>query len=359
VLSVCSSEMDFIDIACPVLRAPYFEHLMVVVGYFGHGSVGSVVGLLLLAHGYIYDNPRTKKAGFAVLIALIIAGLAAQFLKEIIQWPRPKNRVSQGFPSGHTSAAFALASVLTVTFPALAPIFYMLAVLTAISRLYFRAHFTWDILGGVVVGLLAGIPVARKLIPRTHVFGRRPLRFVGWLSAAAIGLVGLGFFYSTEKNIGAHMVAPDPAPTPPAIGTFDFGTPEARSLLLYGWSGDEQWFDGKQSVVWASGLASELLMSLPVAQDYRFRLHVFPYSPKGPACQRIEVKVNDTVVSKIFLEQGWHSYEFNVRKSAIKTGKNDIRFSYDYAESPKSHRRSSDERALSVAFDRLDIFPAR
>ena len=100
-------------------------------------------------------------------------------------------------------------------------------------------------------------------------------------------------------------------------------------------------------------------MELPAVQDYRFRLHVFPYPPTGTACQRIEAKLNSTVVVKIFLERGWHSYEFNVPKTAIKAGKNDVQFFYDYAESPKSRERSSDERALSVAFDKLEVFPVR
>lgn len=348
--------MDIMDLTCPLLRAPYFEMFMNVAGYFGHGSVGGAVGLLLLAHGYGYNNERTKRAGIAVLLAVIIAGMAAQILKELVQLPRPKLRTSHGFPSGHTSAAFALASVLTATWPALGPVFYSLAVLTAISRLYFRAHFTYDVVGGVVVGLLAGIPVAHKLIVRSHTLGPGPLAFAGWIGAGAMGIIGLAFFYATEKNIAVHRVESETAEKGPAVTAIDFGTLEARGVLNYGWSGDEEWFNGKQSVVWATGLASEAMMNLPVAQDYRFRLHVFPYSPRGPACQRVEVKLNDSVVSKIFLEQGWHWYEFNVPKTAIRAGENTVQFVYDYAESPKARTHSSDDRALSVAFDTLQVF---
>ncbi len=345
------------DLGCPLLRAPYFEIFMNVAGYFGHGSVGGAVGLLLLAHGYGYNNPRTKRAGIAVLLALIIAGTAAQILKELIQLPRPRLRSSHGFPSGHTSAAFALASVLTAFLPALGPVFYVLAVLTAISRLYLRAHFTYDVLGGVLIGLLAGVPVARKLISRPQTRGTGPLGFAGWVTAAVIGTGGLAFFYHTEKNIEIHRLASNEAGKETAAAVIDFGTPEARSFLYYGWSLDEQWFEGKQSVVWATGLASELTMDLPAVQDYRFRLHVQPYSPKGPACQRLEVRLNDIVVSKIYLEQGWHWYEFDVPKTTLRAGKNNVRFLYDYAQSPKSRERSSDDRALSVAFDTLQVFP--
>jgi undecaprenyl-diphosphatase len=351
--------MDFMDFGCPVLRARYFELFMAVVGYYGHGALGSAVGLLLLAHGYTYDNQRTKRAGIAVLAALMISGLAAELLKHFIRLQIPRLRTSSGFPSGHASAGFALGSVLAAAFPALGPVFYMLAVLSAVSRLYFRSQFTWGVAGGAAIGLLTGVLVARKLIARSSSVGRGPLRFAGWLGVAAFAIAGLIFFYSIETNVRIHMIVPATGQGIPATSTFDFGAARARNFLQYGWSGDEQWLDRKQSVVWASGLASALTMELPAVQDYRFRLHVFPYSPKRTACQRIEVRLNNILVSKIFLERGWHSYEFNVPSNAIRAGKNDVQFFYDYAESPKSRERSSDERALSVAFDTLEVFPVR
>jgi hypothetical protein len=235
----------------------------------------------------------------------------------------------------------------------------LLAVLSAISRLYFRSQFTGSVAGGAAIGLLTGVLVARKLIAGASSVGRGPLRFAGRVGVAALGIAGLIFFYSIETNVRNHMVLPAAGQGTPATSTFDFGTPQARNFLQYGWSGDEQWLDRKQSVVWASGLASALTMVLPAVQDYRFRLHVFPYSPKRTACQRIEVRLNNILVSKIFLERGWHSYEFNVPSDAIRAGKNDVQFFYDYAESPKSRERSSDERALSVAFDTLEVFPVR
>ena len=349
--------MDFMDFGCPVLRAQYFEFFMAAVGYFGHGALGSAVGLLLLAHGYTYDNRRTKRAGIAVLAALMISGVAVELMKHFIRLQIPRLRTSGGFPSGHASAGFALGSVLAAAFPALGPVFYLLAVLTAVSRLYFRAQFTWNVAGGAATGLLTGVLVARKLIVRSNWAHRGPLRFAGWAGVAAFGIAGLIFFYSIETNIRTHRVVPATGQGTPAISIFDFGTAQARNFLQYGWSGNERWLDRKQSVVWASGLASALTMELPAVQDYRVRLRVFPYSPNRTACQRIEVRLNNILVSKMFLERGWHSYEFNVPSNAIRAGKNDVQFFYAYAESPKSRERSSDERALSVAFDTLEVFP--
>ena len=123
---------DLVDLGCPALRAPLVEPAMTLAGYFGHGAVGSVVAMSLLAHGYLCKNARTKRAGFAVIIALIVAGASAAELKEIVHLPRPKLRTSSGFPSGHSSVAFGLAAVLGIVFPSASPVFYLLAVLTAL-----------------------------------------------------------------------------------------------------------------------------------------------------------------------------------------------------------------------------------
>jgi undecaprenyl-diphosphatase len=350
--------MDFMDLVCPVLRTPFIEFCMAVAGYFGHGVVGSLACLFLLAHGYVAGNQRSKRTGIALLVALTVAGLVAELLKRVTQLPRPYSPSSYGFPSGHSAAAFALASVLTVVFPAMGPVFYLLADLTALSRLYFRANFTWDIAGGAIVGVLAGIPAARRLIGRPSTLGFGRVQFLGWLGVVFLLAGGLVFYSVVEKSIRKHLVSPNPGNSRPAIVTLDFGTALARSHLRYGWSMDEQWLAGKQSVVWAQGRGSELLVGLPAVQDYRLRLRVLPYAPKGTACQRVEVKINDTPVAKILLERGWQFYQFNVPKTAIVPSKNNVQFFYDYAESPKSRGRSDDERLLSVAFDTLEVFPA-
>ena len=347
--------MDVVGLGCTALRAQFFEPFMIAVGYFGHGFVGSIVALALLAHGYLYKDRRTKQAGFAVIIALIVAGTVAEALKATVQLPRPKLRTSYGFPSGHEADAFSLAAVLGVTFPAISPLFYLLAVLTGLSRLYLRAHFTWDVIVGAMIGLVVGIPVGRKLIPAPLCLNCNRMRLLGWIVTFSLGAGGLLFFNTVERNIEAYMLTAAPADKGAAT-TFDFGTAQIRKFLHDGWSEDELWDKGKLSVVWANGLKSALAIELPSARDYRFRLTVLPYAPTGPACQRVEITLNHRPVTKIVLEQGWHSYEFNVPRALVNDGENDLEFAYDYADSPKSRARGSDVRTLSVAFDKLEIF---
>ena len=191
-------------------------------------------------------------------------------------------------------------------------------------------------------------------------FQQNSLGLICWAGASALGLAALAFFYITEKNIAAHLLAANNAsPNRFVAANFDFGTAETRQSLRYGWSGDEWWNEGKRSVVWATGPASELALSLPTAQDYDFRFNAFPYFTRGPACQRVEVRLNGLVVAKVLLEPGWHWYQFGVSKTAVRAGSNSVQFFYDYAETPKSRGGSSDARQLSVAFDLRQALPKR
>src|SRR5262249_55513672 len=103
----------------------------------------------------------------AVLAAVVLADLSALGLRRAIgrprPWrvypePRPLGHVPRdpSFPSGHTTIAFAAATVLTYYRPRWAPAFFLLAVAIGYSRVYVGVHYPLDVLGGALLGLLVG-----------------------------------------------------------------------------------------------------------------------------------------------------------------------------------------------------------
>lgn len=104
-----------------------------------------------------------------VLFALIGAEslIVNQGIKRLFRRTRPteagdprfpvRKPVTSSFPSGHASAAFFAASVLTYwSGIAWAPAWFAVALVVAISRAYVRIHHPSDIIGGALVGLALG-----------------------------------------------------------------------------------------------------------------------------------------------------------------------------------------------------------
>jgi undecaprenyl-diphosphatase len=71
--------------------------------------------------------------------------------------------VTSAFPSGHASAGFTTAVVLSRADPG--PPWYLIAGLVGFSRIYVRLHHTSDVIGGAALGLAFGY-AARRFAPR-------------------------------------------------------------------------------------------------------------------------------------------------------------------------------------------------
>jgi undecaprenyl-diphosphatase len=104
---------------------------------------------------------------FLVLIYGVSAGVCNS-LKYLFDRPRPFEqqhvmlRVSAGiasglsengsFPSGHTSNAFMVAAFLAECIPGRRYVFYGMAIIVALSRIYLGVHFPGDVLFGAFLG---------------------------------------------------------------------------------------------------------------------------------------------------------------------------------------------------------------
>lgn len=114
--------------------------------------------------------PKTRKAGFVSLIAMLLGLLCTNVvLKHLVGRTRPWLVVEgltalvaehdpNSFPSGHTCAAFAAASAWCRTLPRrwMKIVAVVMAALMGFSRLYVGVHFPTDVLAGMAVGLFCG-----------------------------------------------------------------------------------------------------------------------------------------------------------------------------------------------------------
>ncbi|RKX28322.1 MAG: phosphatase PAP2 family protein [Candidatus Zixiibacteriota bacterium] len=107
-------------------------------------------------------------SGFALLVA---DQTASHFLKPLIARPRPCHIMSNinllvncgaGFalPSSHATNAFAQAALFSLAIKNTRWYLWAFASLIALSRVFVGVHYPFDILGGAIVGTVAGVAVA-------------------------------------------------------------------------------------------------------------------------------------------------------------------------------------------------------
>ncbi len=63
------------------------------------------------------------------------------------------------FPSGHSAAIFAWSTSIALIIPWLAPFFFAIAILVAISRMYLGLHYPLDVVVGAMLGIISSILV--------------------------------------------------------------------------------------------------------------------------------------------------------------------------------------------------------
>lgn len=125
------------------------------------------VALCVVAVTALVTRARGGRPALAVLVAVAIAFRLDNVLKDVIDRPRPPGMIDGlhvretiggfGFPSGHTTMAFALAASLH---PVVASrwrwVVWALATVVGVARMHVGVHWPADIIGGAALGTTIG-----------------------------------------------------------------------------------------------------------------------------------------------------------------------------------------------------------
>lgn len=134
------------------------------------GLMWLVLGLLRI----LRSRPGDNRSGVRAIVAtgiesvLVNAGLKSLFRRRrprrVEAHPLPfRQPLTSSFPSGHATAAFCAATLLSEGERHKAG-YYLLALVVASSRVYTKIHHASDVAGGILVGLALG-RIARRIAP--------------------------------------------------------------------------------------------------------------------------------------------------------------------------------------------------
>jgi undecaprenyl-diphosphatase len=141
-------------------RTPWLDEVMLLSSALG---AGGFIFWVTAAIAMVFPNRRA--AAWRMILAGFLTWMVSEYaMKPVFDRQRPyevdssivaidAKPLTRSFPSGHAAMAVAGSLAGTRLFPGTAPIWWPLAFLVAVSRIYIGVHWPTDILGGVLVGL--------------------------------------------------------------------------------------------------------------------------------------------------------------------------------------------------------------
>jgi len=152
----------------------------------GDGLFTFGTALITYGVGRASHHPGVARLGSDLFRAQVLSAAMTNGLKFAVRRPRPDGG-RNGFPSGHTSAIFASASVLHRHYGWKAGVpAYLIASYTGISRLSENKHFPSDVLFGAAVGLAAGHAVQIGKGPRAFTVAPMAVKGGGGVQIARV-----------------------------------------------------------------------------------------------------------------------------------------------------------------------------
>lgn len=129
------------------------------------------LGMLILAFLLVGGHRRrdTRRAVVSAGLSAGVALLLANVISAVVDRPRPfvahhdavhvfaKHAADPGFPSDHTTAAFAIAVALLLRQRTWGVVVLLLATVLGVARVAMGVHYPTDVLGGAALGSLVAL----------------------------------------------------------------------------------------------------------------------------------------------------------------------------------------------------------
>lgn len=146
--------------------------------FFADYLLWIAIGILIVLFSIKKTRWMAISAGISIVLSRLII---TEIIKRLYSSPRPylvlegvrkiisENHDYQSFPSGHAAIFFALATAIYFFNKKWGIIGFIIALLVGISRIYVGVHWPIDILGGAMIGIVAGVIIIKIIRTKTRV----------------------------------------------------------------------------------------------------------------------------------------------------------------------------------------------
>lgn len=174
-------------------KTEQIRHLFRFFQWFGYGHNQLILLAIFYFAGWYFNNSKAQQCVLVCLESFLITALFTHVIKPIAGRHRPYTGRPptvwrpfgghNGFPSGHTSSSFSVATVLAHTYrntPVIPPVVYTLSVLTGLARMVDNGHWASDVFMGGALGYFIArtvIEINRETYPEAiHIAEEKFLR---------------------------------------------------------------------------------------------------------------------------------------------------------------------------------------
>lgn len=333
-------------------RSCRFDHSLGLLNEWPLHSLFLVGGLAFVGLTVLGRWTEAWQAAGVVLLG----GFLCELLKTGFERARPSVlpplAVGNSFPSGHTTGAVLVAGTLgffllrqrTSLLVKMGGILILFCLVTVVTwqRLYLAHHWFSDVLGSA---LLTSAWLCFAL-PSVGLF--RPSRRFAVVWTGLFICYQIFYFFPS-----ARVALPSVATTgrEPLL-SLSFGDDHVPLGLRGTWGAQDR--EAAGAITWMRRGEASVEIPLPDRQSYRMKLAVRPFlQTKAFACFPLEILVNQHLVDRLMLYQGWREYELRLDPAVVVPGINVLTF-----RTGTSFPAANPEQD-AVAFHHLSLFAER